>query len=97
MVNHSNEKRRLLNQRFTFRCTEDIWKAVINGSKKGKISNRKYITNCIEEYLNSSEVDKAALAECLCNLQSLLNANISDEKSKKEAQKRMDQLWHALI
>ena len=97
MTNHSNEKQNHLDQRFTFRCTNDIRKAVINGSKKEKISNRKFITNCIEEYIKNSEVNTAELAECLCSLQALLNANISDEKSKKDAQERMDQLWHALI
>ena len=85
-----------LDRRITFRCSDDLKKEVNRICRKKNISYGRFITDCIRMQLNEPELDKAALATCICTLQTLVNEGISDKALKTRAQERMNELWLAL-
>lgn len=85
-----------LDERITFRCNSNLKNKISQNSKKKNISSSKFISTCIERYLNENEFECRELAECICSLQTLINQAIPDNILRAEVQERIDTLWHAL-
>ena len=96
MSKPNEETRQPLGSRITFRCSDDLKKEVSRNCRKKNISYGRFITDCIRVQLNEPEIDKAAIASCICTLQALINEGIPDKTLKTKAQERMNELWLAL-